>query len=210
VSAAPASGPPIEIPAILSTTGVSAFFGGGEARALGVVESMVNEEGGVKGRPIHFNILDVTNAEVTVQLLSGLIAKKTAFFLGPTFPGACFAVLPLIDKNGPVGMCLNPAGHPKPGSDQFALYADSFDVDRAFLRYFRENGLTRLALVNANDGSGRDADAGFNWAFSLPENRTLTKVAEEHYNPGDVSVAAQMARVGSNSEIERRRRRLPR
>jgi hypothetical protein len=57
---------------------------------------------------------------------------------GPSFPAGCFAALPLIDKNGPVGMCLNPSGHPVPGSFQFALYADSTEVAAAFLRYFRE------------------------------------------------------------------------
>jgi branched-chain amino acid transport system substrate-binding protein len=196
------SGPPVQVYAVLSVTGASAFFGGNEARALKVVESTVNAGGGIHGRPLQFTVLDdQTNPQVTVQLVNGLIAKNVGFFLGPTFPAACFATLPLIDKTGPVGMCLNPSGHPAPGSYQYALYADSFEVAAAFLRYYRERGITRIGLINATDGSGRDADAAFDWAFRLPENRNLIKVVQEHYNPSDVTVAAQLTRVkAANAE----------
>jgi branched-chain amino acid transport system substrate-binding protein len=92
-------------------------------------------------------------------------------------------------------MCLNPSGHPAPGSYQFALYADSTQVMAAFLRYFRERGLTRIAVLDANEASGRDGDAAVGWAFRLPENKNLVMVAQEHFNPGDATVAAQLANI---------------
>jgi branched-chain amino acid transport system substrate-binding protein len=192
------SGPPVEIYAILSTTGNNGFFGSAEARALKVIESTVNAGNGIKGRPVQFTILDdQTSPQVTVQLMNGLIAKNVPLFLGPSFPGGCFAVLPIIGKTGPVGMCLNPSGHPVPGSYQFALYADSTQVAAGFLRYFRERGITRLAILDANEASGRDGDVAFNWAMRLPENKGLTLVAQEHFNPTDSTVAAQLANIKS-------------
>jgi branched-chain amino acid transport system substrate-binding protein len=190
------SGSPVEIYAILSTTGNNGFFGSAEARALKAVETTVNAAGGIKGHPVQFDVMDdQSNPQVTVQLLNSLVAKKAALFLGPTSPAGCFAVLPLIDKNGPLGMCLNPSGHPPPGSYQYALYADTTQVAAAFLRYFRERGITRIAVLDSTDGSGRDGDVAFAYAFRLPENKNLVQVSLEHFNPGDATVAAQLANI---------------
>jgi branched-chain amino acid transport system substrate-binding protein len=195
LSAAPA-GPPVEVNAILTTTGNGAFFGQAEAKALTVLESRLNASGGAHGRPVHFNVLDDQgNPQVTVQLVNDLIAKNVPLFLGPSTPAGCFAATPLINKSGPVAMCLNPSGHPTPGSYLFDLYADSSEVASAYLRFFRERGIARIAMIDATDGSGRDADQAFATAWRLPENRNLIKVAEEHYNPADIGVAAQIARI---------------
>ncbi len=190
------SGPPVEIPVILSTSGAGAFFGQAEARALAVVESTVNAGSGVRGRPVAFTILDdQTNPQTALQLVGGLAGKNAALFLGPSTPGACFAVNPTIDKAGPVGLCLNPAGHPQPGSYQFATFSDSAEVAAAFMRFFRDRGFTRIAMINATDASGHDAELAFDAAFRLPENAKLIKVADEHYAPGDISVGAQLSRI---------------
>jgi branched-chain amino acid transport system substrate-binding protein len=196
------SGAPVEIPVVVSTSGAGAFFGQAEARALKVVEATVNAGSGVRGRPVAFNILDdQTNPQTAVQLVSGLAAKNAPMFLGPSTPGSCFAVNPLIDKTGPVGLCLNPAGHPQPGSYQFATFSDSPEVASAFMRFFRDRGFTRIAMINATDASGHDAELAFDAAFRLPENAKLVKVAEEHYAPGDISVSAQLSRIkGANPQ----------
>jgi branched-chain amino acid transport system substrate-binding protein len=195
LSAAPA-GPPIDVYAILTTTGSAAFFGQAEAKALTVLESRLNATGGIHGRPVHFNVFDDQgNPQVTVQLASSLIAKNVPLILGPSMPAGCFAVTPLINKNGPVAMCLNPSGHPAPGSYLFDLFADSSEVASAYLRFFRERGFTRIAVIDAIDGSGRDADQAFTTAWLLPENRNLIKVADEHYNPSDISLGAQISHI---------------
>ena len=80
LSAAPA-GPPLDVYAILTTTGTGAFFGQAEAKALTVLESQLNATGGIGGRPVHFNVLDDQgNPQVTVQLVSDLIAKNVPIF----------------------------------------------------------------------------------------------------------------------------------
>jgi branched-chain amino acid transport system substrate-binding protein len=152
--------------------------------------------GGIQGRPLHFNILDdQTNTQLDVQFANDLAAKKVPLFLGPNIPAACFATGPIIDKTGPLSLCLNPFGHPAPGSYQYAPFADSYQVAAGTLRYYRERGITRIAMLNATDGTGRDSDLAFAYAFRLPENRNMTLVAQEHYAPGDVSVSAQLAHI---------------
>jgi branched-chain amino acid transport system substrate-binding protein len=196
--AAPAapSGPPIEINAILSLTGNAAFAGSTEAVTLKIVEDQVNAAGGIGGRPVHFNVLDdATNPQLDVQLANGLVSKGVPLFLGPNIPAGCLAVGPIIDKNGPLGVCLNPFVHPAAGSYQFAPFSDSYEVARANVRYFRDKGWTRIAMINATDGTGQDADAAFAYALKLPENRNVVLVGQEHYGAGDVSVTAQLARL---------------
>lgn len=187
---------PFDIYAILSTSGNAAFFGQAEARSLAVLEKGVNASGGVRGRPVHFVVLDdQTNTQVTVQLVNELIAKHVAVFLGPGIPQACFAALPLTGKSGPVGLCLNPSGRPEPGSYQFDPFPDSLEVASSFLEYFQEHGLTKVALLNSSDASGQDANQAFNAMLRSPQFSKLTKVAEETYLPSDVSVAAQIAKI---------------
>jgi branched-chain amino acid transport system substrate-binding protein len=195
--AAPA-GPPIEINAILSLTGNGAFIAGSEANALRVMEAEVNAGSGIHGRPVHFTILDdQTNPQIDVQIVNDLLSKNVPLILGPNIPAACLATGPIIEKSGPVSICLNPFGHPAAGSFQFLPFSDSFQVAAATLRFFRERGLTRIAMINATDGTGRDADQAFANAFSLPENRGLALVVQEHYAAADVSVAAQIAHIKS-------------
>jgi len=196
VSADTANGSPIEVYAILSTTGAAAFIGNIEARALQVIESETNANGGIHGRPVHFTVLDdESNPQTDVEHANELVAKGVALFLGPNTPAGCAAVGPIIEKTGPLSLCLNPFVHPMPGGYQFAPFPDSFDIAAANVRFFRERGLTRIAMINATDGGGRDSDLAFAAAFKLPENRKVTLVAQEHYGAADVSVAAQLARI---------------
>lgn len=75
---------PLEINAIMPLTGPAAFLGSEEAKGYGVVADAVNKAGGIKGRPVKFVIQDdATVPANSVQLLSGLIAKKTNVVLGP-------------------------------------------------------------------------------------------------------------------------------
>lgn len=55
---------PIEINAILSLTGPGAFIGKSEQQSLQVLESVTNANGGIKGRPIKFVIVDDARARL--------------------------------------------------------------------------------------------------------------------------------------------------
>ena len=81
--AAFAAAPPVDINVILPLTGSAAFLGTQEQRTLLVAESFVNQQGGIRGRPVHFVIADdQSNPTVAVQLTSGVIAKGAAVIIG--------------------------------------------------------------------------------------------------------------------------------
>lgn len=186
---------PYEINVIIPLTGIGAFLGTSEATALSLVEKNVNASGGVRGRQIHFAIADdQSNPQVAVQLLNGIIAKHVPILLGSTLAAMCGAMLPLL-KDGPVDYCFSSAIYPPKGSYMFSGNTSTKDLLAVNVRYFRGRGWTKLAVVTTTDASGQDGDRGIDAAMSAPENKAMTIVAREHFTPGDVSVAAQIARI---------------
>ena len=189
------SGDPIQIQAILSITGPAAFLGKSEQAALGLVEDQVNKSGGIAGRPLKFVVQDdQTNPQVAVQLFNGLVAQKVPLVIGPSLTSTCSAIAPLV-KDGPVVYCLTPGMHPDKDSYMFSWGPITTDLIVMNVKYYRELGLKKIALLTSTDASGQDGEHGVDAALALPENREMTLVAREHYNVADLSVAAQISRI---------------
>ena len=185
---------PYEINAILPLTGNIAFVGQTELQSLKALEAYVNRTGGINGRPISFVIADDQNdPKTSVLLANALIAKNVPVIIGPSSPQSCAALAPLV-QNGPVIYCLAQAGSAPPGSYQF--FANPYDPTFSVTyRYFRERGLHKIAYIVSTDGGGQDAEKTILAGAALPENKDMQLVAREHFSPGDLSVAAQMARI---------------
>jgi branched-chain amino acid transport system substrate-binding protein len=186
---------PYQIDVILSLTGAFAFLGTAEAESLKTLEAQINKEGGIKGQPVHFNLLDdQTNPAVAVQLANGIIAKHPPAMLGPTFIASCLAIAPLM-RNGPVDYCFAPTVHPAAGSYVFSGGASSYDQAIETLVFAKAKGWKRLAEVTTNDATGQDIGGQFNLAIKDPRFSGMSFVVTEHYNATDVSVGAQLANV---------------
>jgi branched-chain amino acid transport system substrate-binding protein len=192
------AGAPVEVTALLPLTGPAAFLGASEIKSLRIIETLTNRAGGIHGRPLHFDVVDdQANPQVAVQLVNGVIAKRAPVFIGPGFSATCAAIAPLIEKAGPVGYCLSPAIHPPKGSYQFSASSSSTDTIVVLVRYLRLKGWNRIAIMTATDLTGQDFDRTIEPLVAQPENRGMTIVAHEHFAVGDVSVAAQIARIAA-------------
>lgn len=198
-----ASGPgsaaqPFTIDVLLPMTGSLAYDGSSNAETLRVFEQWTNEHGGLRGRPIHFEIHDdQSNPAVSVQLLAQIIAQHAAVVLGSSSAGTCRALMPLA-KDGPVLYCFSPAIQPPKGG---YVFATSIPVDpyiNAMIRYLRLRGFRRLAIISSTDGSGAADDESTRRVLTLPENADLKIVDWEHFSPGDLTVNAQAARIKSS------------
>jgi branched-chain amino acid transport system substrate-binding protein len=191
-----AQGTPLQIPVIISLTGGASFIGKSDQQSLQLIEAMVNKRGGVNRRPVHFQYLDdASNAQTAVQLANQVIASKAPLILGPTLTQQCNAIAPLVQANGPADFCLSPGLNPPAGGYIWSASVSLKDAIAATVRYFRERGLTRLAILSSTDATGQEADRDWELARSAPENRRVEFVAREHFNLTDVSVSAQMARI---------------
>jgi branched-chain amino acid transport system substrate-binding protein len=186
----------LKIPVILSLTGSGAFVGRDDQTSMQLLEKLVNAKGGVAGHPVEFDFLDdASNAQTGVQLADGVIASKVPIFIGPSLTQQCAAVVPLVRENGPADFCLSPGLNPAPNGWVWSSSVSLKDSAIALLKYFRERGLTKLAILSSTDATGQEIDRDYDYARSLPENRGIEFVAREHFNLSDVSVTAQMARI---------------
>lgn len=193
----PAAGAsPFVIDVMLPLTGSAAFSGKDMAEALGVFEQYANRNGGLRGQPIHFNILDdASSPQTAVSLANQIIAKHPAAFLGPALTGTCSAIVPLVADNGPVDYCFSPGINPKHGSFVYAANMTLNTADGSIIRFMRIKKWNRIAILVSTDASGQANEKAFDDVLALPENKGLTIVAKEHFSPTDVSVAAQAARI---------------
>jgi branched-chain amino acid transport system substrate-binding protein len=188
---------PFQIYVILAATGPGAAIGREQVRTLQALEAYVNRTGGIRGRPLKFTILDDTGSPaLAVQFTNQVIAAHAAAIIGPGFAGECGATINIV-KEGPVSYCLSPGIHPDPGSYMFSTSFSTVDLIRVMIRYMRERGLKRIALISTTDASGQDGERSIDAALADPANKDLTLVAREHFAPGDLSVAAQIARIKS-------------
>lgn len=194
---------PFVINVILPLTGSSSFAGHELQSALVGLQDYVNKTGGVRGRPIEFAVQDdQTNPQLTVQLVNGLIAKGIPLVLGPDLTAPCAAAAPLGQKSGPVMYCFSNGVHPISGSFMFSANPSTVDLLRVATRYFRERKWSRIAVLAGTDATGQDGERSLADALASPENASLKVVDREHFNPTDVSVSAQMARIkASNADV---------
>ena len=63
------------------------------------------------------------------------------------------------------------------------------------MRYARGRNWRRIAFLGSSDATGRDAERDFDQVLQNPDNAALKMVAREHFNPGDLSVGAQIERI---------------
>jgi len=186
---------PYDVHVILPMTGGGSFVGKGQQDSLQALEASVNKAGGIQGRPLHLVFHDdQTSPQIAVQLATSLIAQKPAVILGSSLVAMCNAMAPLM-KSGPVMYCLSPGFHPAAGGYAFSASSSSYDQIAALIRYYRLKGWTEIAALSGTDATGQDADKAIGQILAMPENSGVKLVEHQHFNPTDVSVAAQLERV---------------
>jgi branched-chain amino acid transport system substrate-binding protein len=198
VRAAAVAGDPVEIDALIPSTGPGAFLAKSYLDTFRAIEIVVNHSGGIAGRPLRIVTSDSQTSGATgLQIVNGLIAKHAALFVDGGPSTVCNASVPLVAKTGPVDYCLSPLIKPEAGSYVFSASASGTDFVRVGVRYFRERGWKRIAIVAANDASGQAYELATNAALALAENAGVQIVAREHFNGSDLNIGAQISRVAA-------------
>jgi branched-chain amino acid transport system substrate-binding protein len=192
---------PFEIHAILPVTGGAAFLGKAESASLAAFEEAINKTGGIKGRPVKIVIDDdQTNPQIAVQLMNQVLARKPSVVFDGGPAATCRATAALV-SDGPVLYCLTPVVQTTPGGYVFSALYSTDAILGVSLRYLRERGLKRIAVLNGTDATGQAADDILQTAIKLPENARagMSFVAFEHFNLTDLTVQAQLARIKAAS-----------
>jgi branched-chain amino acid transport system substrate-binding protein len=188
---------PVRIDVVLPLTGPGSFAGGSERSALDALAVYVNKTGGIRGRRLEFAYADdQSNPQTAVQLTNGLIANKVNVILGSALTATCNAMAALV-KTGPLMYCFSGGYQPVADSYAFAGSISSTYLVAAGVRYLRMRNLKKIAVITTTDSTGQDGERAVGDAAALPENAGLSIVSREHFNPSDVTVAAQIARIKS-------------
>ena len=194
-NAARAAEDSVQFDVVVPLTGGGAFLGETQKQNIEQTEKVINREGGLHGKPVHFVYHDdQTSPQIGVQLTTEILANHPPVVFGSTISGICNAMTPLMQK-GPVHYCFSPSVRPVEGGYEFTSQIASRDQQRALLRYFRAKGWTRIALITTTDASGQDADKSFNDLVKLPDYGDIKLVEDTYFNASDVSITAQVARI---------------
>jgi branched-chain amino acid transport system substrate-binding protein len=98
-----------------------------------------------------------------------------------------------------VQFCFSPSVHPSPGSYTFSVSISTKNLALSGIRYLRDHGVKRLALLVTTDATGQDGENVVREDLQLPENRNVSIVAAEHYNATDLTISAQIEHIKASN-----------
>lgn len=187
---------PYTIPVILSLSGPAANLGHDAQESLVALEKFVNRTGGIKGRPVHFQIGDdQSSPAVAAQLFQQLLTNHPPVVLGASIAAPSQAMAAIVGPDGPVQYALTPNMLPTPHGFVFASSVKAIDFKRIEVAYYRMKGLRKLAVIAPTDASGQNNLSAIQEVLRAPENKDMQLVDTEAVNNNDVSMSAQASKV---------------
>ena len=188
----------IKIGAFFDLSGPAAFIGTPTKLVADMVVDKINKEGGVNGKEIELIVGDTEGDPAkAANIAKKFIYKdKVAAIIGPTRTGTGMAVKKII-HGGKIPAFMTVGGDPvimggpKLGPFDWVFKSpqrSSVAVKRLYM-FLKEKGLTKVALMTASDGFGKD---GTRWLTKLAPEYGLTIVAQESFGPKDTDMTAQL------------------
>ncbi len=190
----------IKIGAFFALSGPAAFIGTPTRLVAEMAVAEINKKGGIHGRPLKLIVGDTEgDPSKAVAIVKRFIYKeKVVAIIGPTRTGTGMAVKPIVEA-ARVPTIMTVGGDPVIMGGKFGSYRYVFKTPqrsstavRRIYGYLKKRGLTRIALLTATDGFGKD---GRKWLEKLAPEYGLTVVAEESFNPRDTDMTAQLAKI---------------
>ncbi len=194
----------IKLGAFFDLSGRAAFIGTPTKLVAEMVVEKINNEGGINGKKLEL-IIDDTEAN---PAKAASIAKKfihkdnVVAIIGPTLTDTGMNVKKVVDS-GKTPTFMTVGGDPvimggKFGPFQYVFKSpqrSSVAVERLFI-YLKEKGLTKIALLAAADGFGKD---GENWMEKLAPEYGIEIIARESFGTRDTDMTAQLTKVKNAS-----------
>ncbi|MFZ0613332.1 MAG: ABC transporter substrate-binding protein [Desulfobacterales bacterium] len=188
----------VKIGAFFDLSGPAAFIGTPTKLVAEMAVDKINKEGGINGKPIELVIGDTEGDPAkAVNIAKKFIYKdKVAAIIGPTRTGTGMAVKKII-QDGQVPAFMTVGGDPViMGGPQLGPFEwvfkspqrSSVAVKRLYM-YLQEKGLTKIALLSASDGFGKD---GAQWLTKLAPEFGIDIVAQEAFGPTDTDMTTQL------------------
>ncbi|NOY13375.1 MAG: ABC transporter substrate-binding protein [Deltaproteobacteria bacterium] len=190
----------IKLGAFFDLSGRAAFIGTPTKLVAEMVVDKINSEGGINGRLLELVVADTeANPAKAASIAKKFIYKdKVVAIIGPTLTDTGMNVKKIADQ-GKTPIFMTVGGDPVIMGGKFGPFKwvfkspqrSSIAVKRLF-RYLKEKGLTRVALLSAADGFGKD---GARWMKKLAPEYGIDIVAQESFGTRDTDMTAQLTKV---------------
>ncbi len=190
----------IKLGAFFDLSGRAAFIGTPTKLVAEMVVDKLNSEGGINGKQI---VLEVGDTEANPAKAASIAKKfiykeKVAAIIGPTLTDTGMNVKKIADQ-GKVPIFMTVGGDPVIMGGKFGPFEwvfkspqrSSIAVKRLF-SYLKEKGLTKVALLSAADGFGKD---GARWMKKLAPEYGIEILGEESFGTRDTDMTAQLTKA---------------
>ncbi len=194
----------IKLGAFFDLSGRAAFIGTPTKLVAEMVVDKINSEGGINGKMLELTIADTeADPAKTASIAKKFIYKdKVVAIIGPTLTDTGMNVKKVVDK-GQTPIFMTVGGDPVIMGGKFGPYKwvfkspqrSSIAVKRMFM-YLKEKGLTKVALLSAADGFGKD---GARWMKKLAPEYGIELVAHESFGTRDTDMTAQLTKVKNSN-----------
>jgi branched-chain amino acid transport system substrate-binding protein len=191
----------IKLGAFFDLSGRAAFIGTPTKLVAEMAVAKINAEGGINGKLLELEVGDTeANPAKTVSIAKKFIYKdQVKAIIGPTLTDTGMAVKKVAHQ-GKTPIFMTVGGDPViMGGEKFGPFdwvfkspqRSSIAVERLFI-YLKEQGLTRIALLSAADGFGKD---GARWMKKLAPAYGIEIVIEESFGNRDTDMTAQLTKA---------------
>ncbi len=191
---------PIKIGAFFALSGPASSIGTPTKLVAQMVVDQINKEGGINNRPLKLVVGD-TESDPTKALMVAkrLVEKeKVVALIGPTRTDTGMAVKSYIER-AHIPTIMTVGGDPVIAGGKFGPYRWTFKAPqrtsiavKKIYGFLKEKKWTKVALLNATDGFGRD---GLRWLKKLAPDFGLEIVAAESFAVTDTDMTAQLAKI---------------
>ena len=191
----------IKLGAFFDLSGRAAFIGTPTKLVAEMVVAKINAEGGINGKMLELEVGDTeANPAKAASIAKKFIYKdKVVAIIGPTLTDTGMNVKKIAHE-GKVPIFMTVGGDPViMGGEKFGPFdwvfkspqRSSTAVERLFI-YLKEKGLTKVALLTAADGFGKD---GARWMQKLAPQYGIEILGEESFGTRDTDMTAQLTKA---------------
>ena len=194
----------IKLGAFFDLSGRAAFIGTPTKLVAEMAVAKINSEGGINGKKLELILADTeADPAKTASIAKKFIYKdKVVAIIGPTLTDTGMNVKKVVDK-GQIPIFMTVGGDPVIMGGKFGPYKwvfkspqrSSIAVKRMFM-YLKEKGLTKVALLSAADGFGKD---GSRWMKKLAPEYGIELVAHESFGTRDTDMTAQLTKAKNSN-----------